>query len=183
VLDRVRIAPLGQCISASPALLGKAVRRRPHLRRRQERTLVTLVASLSAARPAGWRILGSCSAIRWRVARRRLARVRRILAEPTTKLGVLRFQLRVCCLQLRNLDRLRLDETLEAGEPIFDAGHASVRSRPISGVDPLHAARRSGLHPVNAYDLPCLLLARCLHVHLLHPRRQSRERYQIQHLL
>ena len=74
---------------------------------------------------------------RWepRVARWRLARVRRVLAESALQLRYPRLQPRN--LAILGLDRrlLRLDEALQLGEPIFEADHPFVRSRRSSGVD------------------------------------------------
>ncbi|MEO8706566.1 MAG: hypothetical protein ABI867_41460 [Kofleriaceae bacterium] len=149
--QRIRIASLGQRIAAPPTRRWKAAGRRLNLRDRKERPFVSLVAGLTAASLSTRGVLDPRCAIRRPIARRRLARIRRILAEAATKLGVLRFAHRDPS-GLR-LDRhlLRLDEALQLGKPIFDAQHPSFRSCRSSGVDPHHAARRSGLHPVNAY--------------------------------
>ena len=123
--QRIRIASLGKRIAAPPTRRWKTVSRRLNLRDREERPLVALVARLTAASLSSRGVLGPRCAIRRRIARRRLARVRRILAEATTKLGVLRFEHRDPS-GLR-LDRhlLRLDEALQLGKPIFDAQHPS----------------------------------------------------------
>ena len=73
-----------------------------------------------------------------RVARPRLARVRRVLAEPRLN----------SALSVQRLDprQQHLDLPLQSGDAIGGVGrHTFLRSRSDLAVDPLHAARRSAL--------------------------------------
>lgn len=114
------------------------------------------VATLTTARDATWHVLRL-----WRsagVARRRL--VRGILADPALQFDVLGAQRRVLRLDARVLRFQCLDARKQHLHPALQArdavdvggAHAFVRSRGDLAVDPRHAARRSGLHPVNGYD-------------------------------
>lgn len=99
---------------------------------RQECPLVPLVAALTTARVAARRVLRPGLTIG---ARRRLARVRRVLAQPPPQRGVLGFQCRDPRSLLLDLRQQHLDLALQAVDVIVGRAHPFVRSRIIGEVD------------------------------------------------
>ena len=141
-------ARVGVDLLRQPSCTATAVRRvaiidRVDFVRWQQRPLAALVAGLTTASPAARRWRRPFASVRRRVTRWWLARIRRVLAQAASKLGILGPQNRYLGLQRRNLGGLcfdlgeqHLDLVPQAFDPLVGDAHPYVRSQPDLPVDP-----------------------------------------------
>ena len=149
--QRLAVARLGQRRVAAPTCRGEAVLPGGDLVQRQQLAPMSLVARLASATLAARRWRGPLGTrARW-IGRRRLARVRRVLA----KLSLKRLDLSPQPRDLRvpghdrrllriDLGEQSVDLAFQAFDPLVGRRHSSIRSRPIWLVDPRRSTTRRG---------------------------------------